>query len=451
MQEILNKLKNNIAKRKQQEESKKRNEYIPPNQKNNKKLKKIKKITKFKIESGKPHCLLYRIRKINPEINLNYQLELYQKKQRYSVTKNEEMIDENKYTPRHFMRANPEDEYTYHPCLSQRLTNNNFYMQNKKSIGHGIFRSIHSNFKGNKSNKNYNYYDFSSIFEDKEKELLLDENNSSTFFITNNRKVSTKYTTKANSAETSRPFSPNYTPNGIKKRNNILTREKLLYLKLRGIELKNRIHDTLDKANNASIELNQDIYNSRNYDKIFGLNDDEKYFKKNYKKINENKNKLKKYLFKCVDVKKNESNLFPRFFQYLDKEGKQIFIEARELDKYKQKFLNLSTNKKNFVLNSKFYVNNLISELNELGSDILATKKKYKGEDAIEPKNEKQFFHGLIKENLLRNLSDENYIDEVIRRKNVAESLDNKVEKRLFALKQKSLAKRHKVRQGNYV
>ena len=393
-------MKNNIAKRKQQEESKKRNEYIPPNQKNTKKLKKIKKITKFKIESGKPHCLLYRIRKINPEINLNYQLELYQKKQRYSVTKNEEMIDENKYTPRHFMRANPEDEYTYHPCLSQRLTNNNFYMQNKKSIGHGIFRSIHSNFKGNKSNKNYNYYDFSSIFEDKEKELLLDENNSSTFFITNNRKVSTKYTTKANSAETSRPFSPNYTPNGIKKRNNILTREKLLYLKLRGIELKNRIHDTFDKANNASIELNQDIYNSRNYDKIFGLNDDEKYFKKNYKKINENKNKL---------------------------------------------------NKKNFVLNSKFYVNNLISELNELGSDILATKKKYKGEDAIEPKNEKQFFHGLIKENLLRNLSDENYINEVIRRKNVAESLDNKVEKRLFALKQKSLAKRHKVRQGNYV
>ncbi len=71
MQEILTKLKNNIAKRKQQEESKKRNEYIPPNQKNTKKLKKIKKITKFKIESGKPHCLLYRIRKINPEINLN--------------------------------------------------------------------------------------------------------------------------------------------------------------------------------------------------------------------------------------------------------------------------------------------------------------------------------------------------------------------------------------------
>ena len=444
MQQILTKLRSNISKIKQ-EESKNKNEYMTA-------IPKIKKkFTKFRIESDKPHCLLYRIRKINPEINLNYQLELYQKKQRYSVTRKDEMIDENKYGRRHFMREKPEDDYTYQPCLSQRLTNNNFYIHNKKSIGHGLFRSIHSNMKNNQIIHNHNLYDYSSILEDKEKELLFDENNSSTFFITNNRKVSTKYTTKTNSAETSRPFSPNYTPDGIKKRNNNLTREKLLYLKLRGIEIKNRIHDTFDKANNASLELNQDICNSRNYDKIFGLNDDEKYLKKNYKKINENKNKLKKYLFKCVDVKKNKLDLLPRNFRYLDKEGKKILLEAKELDKYKQKFLHLSETKKNFVLNSKFYVNKLISELNELGSDILATKKKFKGEDAIEPKNEKQFFHGLIKENLLRNLSNENYIEEVVRRKYVAESLDNKAEKRLFALKQKSLAKRHKVRQGNYV
>ena len=383
---------------------------------------------------------------------MNYQIELYQKKQRYSAAKEVELIDESKFGRRHFIRANLEDEYTYHPCLSQRELKNNFYMQSKKSIAHGIFRSITSNLKAKKYNKNYNYYDFSAIFEDKDKELLFDENNSSNFFITNNKKVSTKYSTKTNSAETSRPFSPNYTPIGIKKRNNNnFTREKLLYLKLRGIQIKNKIHDTFDKANNASLELNQDIYNSKNYDKIFGLNDDEKYFKKNYKKINNDKNKLNKYLFKCVDVKKDKLNLLPRNFQYLDKEGKKILMEARELDKYKQKFLHLSTNKKNFVLNSKFYVNKLISELNELGSDILATKKKFKGEDAIEPKNEKQFFHGLIKENLLRNLSDENYIKEVIRRRSVAESLDNKVEKRLFALKQKSLAMRHKVRQGNYM
>ena len=42
-------------------------------------------------------------------------------------------------------------------------------------------------------------------------------------------------------------------------------------------------------------------------------------------------------------------------------------------------------------------------------------------------------------------------MEEVMRRKNVAESLDNKVEKRLFALKQKNFALRQKVRKGNYV
>ena len=445
---MLTKLRGDVSKIKK-EESKNKSEFISQNNKN---MKKIKKITKFKIESGKPHCLLYRIRKINPEINLNYKLELYRKKQRYSTKKKEEIIEENKYDQRHFIRDNPEDMFTYHPCLSQRGSQNNFYMQNKKSIGHGLFRSISPITKAKNRIKNYNYYNFSAIFEDKDKENLFEENNNSTFFIANNKKISTKYSTKTNSAETSWPFSPNHSPNRVKKRNqNNFIGEKLLYFKLRGIQLKNKIHDTFDKANSASLELNQDIHNSKNYDKLFGLNNNEKYFKKNYKKINENKIRKKKYLFKCVDVKKDNSNLFPRYYHYLDKEGKKIFMEARELDKFNQKFLNLTTNKKNFVLNSKFYVNKLVNELNELGSDILATKKKYKGEDAIEPKNEKQFFHGLIQENLLKNLSDGNYMEEVMRRKNVAESLDNKVEKRLFALKQKNFALRQKVRKGNYV
>ena len=414
---------------------------------NFKKRNKFKKLVKFQIEEGKPHCFLYRIRKINPEINLNYKLELYQKKQRYSSTKNEEMVDENKYGRKYFIRSNREDEYTYHPCLSQR-EHNNLYLQNKKSIGHGEFRSISSIMKNINNKNNYNYYDFSVLFEERDKDLF-DENNSSTFFITNNKKGSTKVTTKTNSAETSRPFSTKNIPNENIIKN---SREKILQLKMKGIELKNRIHDTFDKVNNASLELNQDIVNSKKYDKIFCLNrDDDKYFKKNYKKINENKNKLKKYLFKCIDTKKEQTNILPRPLRYLDKEGKKILMEARELDKYKQRFLNKNQSKKANALNSKFYLNKLLGELNELGSDILATKKKFKGEDAIEPKNEKIFFHGLIKENLLRNLSDENYIEEVMRRKNVADSLDNKVEKRLFALKQKSLAMRHKVRKGNYL
>jgi hypothetical protein len=125
-------------------------------------------------------------------------------------------------------------------------------------------------------------------------------------------------------------------------------------------------------------------------------------------------------------------------------------MQAREIDVYKQKFLHKNIEKKNFVLNSKFYVNKLLGELNELGSDILATKKKFKGEDAIEPKNENNFFHGLIKENLLKNLNDEDYIKETKLIKNVANFLENKGEKRLYALKQRSKAMRHKVRSGDY-
>ena len=277
----------------------------------------------------------------------------------------------------------------------------------------------------------------------------------STFFITNNKKFNTKYSTMANSVETSRPFSTQFNKEEIKNNydyNNTLRSKKILYLKLKGRELRNKIIETFDQANNASLELSQNINFSKKYDKSSSLNNNnEKYFKKNYKKINDDKNKLKKYLLNCIESKKehNKDGL-PRNFQYLDKAGKRILIEARERDKYNQNFLNKNQSKKNFVLNSKFYVNKLISELNELGSDILATKKKFKGEDAIEPKNEKQFFHGLIKENLLKNLSDENYIEEIIKRKSVAESLNNKAEKRLFALKQRSLAMRHKVRSGDY-
>ena len=405
-----------------------------------KKTKKIKKITKFQIEQERPHCFLYRIRKINPEINLNYQLELYQKKQRYTNTKDEEMFNENKYGYKYFLRKKQYEDYVYQPSLSQRERKNNFYSQNKKSLSSGQFRSITSRMNDNNKN-NINHIDFSGLFEDKD---LLED----TLFLTKNKKIrNTKYSTKNNTLETSRLFSTNYSP-GVNKRN-ISNKEKFMYFKLKGIELRNKIHDTFYKATNASLELNNDICNSKNYDKIFGLNKDEnKFLKKNYKKINDDKDKFIKNLSKCVELKNN--NDLPRFFQYLDKKGKKIFLQAREMDKYNQNFLNKNTNKKTFALNSKFYVNKLIGELNELGADILATKKKFKGEDAIEPKNEKQFFHGLIKENLLKNLSNDNYFEEIVLRKNVTESLDDKVQKRIFALKLKNRAIRHKLKTEDY-
>ena len=404
-------------------------------------LKNIKKYPKFKIESEKPHCFLYRIRKINPEIKLNYQLELYQKKQRYSTSKDEELINENKYNRKFFIRKKEDEDYIYQPALSHRDRINRIYLQGKKSISTGHFRSIASNFKN--GNNNYNFIDFSSIFDGKD----LEDNNLSSFFITNNKKISTKYTTKINSAETSRIFSLRNSPENRKQ--SLTKREKILYFKLKGLELRNKIYETFYRANNASLELNQEISNCRNYDKMFPLNDDEKYFKKNYRKINDDKFKLKENMMKCIEMKKS-INPLPRNFQYLDKYGKRILMQARELDLYKQKFLHKNQDKKNFVLNSKFFINKLLGELNELGSDILATKKKFKGEDAIEPKNENNFFHGLIRENLLKNLSDEDYIQETMRMKNVENSLENKGEKRIYALKQRSKAIRHKVRSGDY-
>lgn len=406
-------------------------------------LKNIKKYPKFKIESGKPHCFLYRIRKINPEIKLNYQLELYQKKQRYSTSKDEELINENKYNRKFFIRKKEDEDYIYQPALSHRDRINRIYLQSKKSISTGHFRSIASNFKN--GNNNYNFIDFSSIFDGKD----LEDNNLSSFFITNNKKISTKYTTKTNSAETSRIFSLRNSPENRKDKQSLTKREKILYFKLKGLELRNKIYETFYRANNASLELNQEISNCRNYDKMFPLNDDEKYFKKNYRKINDDKVKLKENMMKCIEIKKS-INPLPRNFRYLDKYGKRILMQARELDLYKQKFLHKNQDKKNFVLNSKFFINKILGELNELGSDILATKKKFKGEDAIEPKNENNFFHGLIRENLLKNLSDEDYIQETMRMKNVANSLENKGEKRIYALKQRSKAIRHKVRSGDY-
>ena len=449
---MIARLKANLSKLKKGEEAKNKNELTTITPKKIKKIKNIKKINKFTIEPEKPHCFLYRIQKINPEINLNYQLELYHKKQRYSVSKEDEMIDENKHGKFFFMRKNREELYVYKPSLSQRDRSNHFYMQNKKSIGKGLFRSISStNFKGN---KNYQNLDLSAIFKEKDKNNLFfdnsNNNKTATFFITNNKKASTKVSTKNNSVETSRIFSPRNIKYESNHKKNKLSSEKLIYLQIKGIKLKNKIMDTLDKANNASMEFAQEIDNSKNYDKIFGLNKDENLFK-NYKKINEKKFKIEKLFINRINENKNRQNLLPRSFQYLDNEGKKIWMEAKEYDKYKQDFLNKNPSKKFFHLNSKFYVNKLISELNELGSDILATKKKFKGEDAIEPKNEKKFFHGFVKENLLVNLADEKYIEEIMRRKSVADSLDNKQEKRLFALKQKSLAMRHKVGKSNAI
>ena len=50
-----------------------------------------------------------------------------------------------------------------------------------------------------------------------------------------------------------------------------------------------------------------------------------------------------------AEVKKS-INPLPRNFQYLDKYGKRILMQAREMDVYKQKFLHKNIEKKKFCI-----------------------------------------------------------------------------------------------------
>ena len=117
-------------------------------------------------------------------------------------------------------------------------------------------------------------------------------------------------------------------------------------------------------------------------------------------------------------------------------------------DKIQQHFLNKNESSRNIILNSRFFIKRLKNELGILGANILATKKKYKGESAIEPNNELDFLHKLIKENKTNNLSDEQYLGEIIKRTN--ESMSNKIKKRLLSLQQKSLSIKNKIRENDF-
>ena len=143
-------------------------------------------------------------------------------------------------------------------------------------------------------------------------------------------------------------------------------------------------------------------------------------------------------------------NKIIKSYKYFDNKGKRILKEAMEQDKMKQNFLNKNENSQNIILNSRFFIKKLQNELGILGANILATKKKYKGERAIEPNNEIEFLHKLIKENMFNNLNSDDFLNEIMKRKNVYDSMSNKIKKRLLSLQQKSLSKKNKLRENDY-
>lgn len=402
-----------------------------------------KKVPNHKMYSIKHNSFLNDIRKINPKINLNYVIELYEKKGRYSLVKKDEIIYEDKYDGKDFLKQNFKNSFSYRPTLFQK-GNQNFYKLTKKSISYGRFRPL--NYKENINTNS----------------SRLDEINLINKYIDNigrsNKKdnkvrIRPKSSTKPSTivSNSSRAFSAKI----YGERGKFKGKRNLINFKNKNEKLKNKIDKVFEKANNASIELNKDIYESKNYDKLYKLVEKPKKNKnnKNYKVKYINKKGKKKDnndLYKYLDIEKNVENKMIKSYKYFDKIGKKILQQAMEQDKKHQFILNKKQDTKNLILNSRFFIKKLQKELGVLGADILAAKKKYKGEEAIEPNNEIIFLHKLIKENMLKNLNDEEYLGEAIKRKNISESMSNKIKKRLLSLQQKSLSIKNKIRENDF-
>ena len=406
---------------------------------------------KQKLYKVKHSSLLNEIKKITPQINLNYQIELYEQKGRYSLIKKDEIIDEEKYSGKNFLKNNYKDSYSYKSYLDLR-GKTEFYRSKNKSLCYGKFRPIISKLKN--KNKTEILSDENSFNNNGYTEL----NNNSPIIIKAIDKniLRPKSSTKTSTilSYTSRPFSAKIigTSNDNKKQN-----KELLYFKKKYIRLKYKVDKTFDKASNASIELNKDIYESKNYDNLNKLNEKNKKEKKDNKikirtvhKEKAKKGKEEDDLYKYLDIEKNVEKKIIKSYKYFDKIGKRILKEAMEQDKKERCFLNKNENSQNIILNSRFFIKRLQNELGVLGANILATKKKYKGESAIEPKNEVEFLHKLIKENMMNNLNSDDYLNEIMKRKNISDSMSNKIKKRLLRLQQKSLSIKNKIRENDY-
>ena len=402
---------------------------------------------KFILFRTKHSSVLNEIKKITPKINLDYQIELYEQKSRYSLVKKDEVIDEKKFSGKNFLKKNYKDSYSYKTCLDLR-GKKKYYILKNKSICHGKFRSLSGKTKNN-----------SAILFDKNISININkytDNTNNIFEIRNKFKNSLrpKSSTKNSTFMTnvSRQFSAKIINSKTKNNKNDKIYQQF---KKKFSRLKSEVDKVFDKAANISMELNRDIYGSKNYDKLNKLEEESKKSKKNksfhlnsYNK-KKSKDSNKDDLYKYLDIEKNVENKIIKSYKYFDKTGKNILKQAMEQDKQQQNFLNKNENSKNIILNSRFFIKKLQNELGVLGANILATKKKYKGQNAIEPKNEMEFLHKLIKENTLNNLNDEQYY-EGIKRRNAADSLSNRIKKRLLSLQQKSLSIKNKIRDNDY-
>ena len=217
---------------------------------------------KQKLYKVKHSSLLNEIKKITPQMNLKYQIELYEQKGRYSLIKKDEIIDEEKYSGKNFLKSDYKDSYSYKTCLDLR-GKTKFYSSRKKSLCYGKFRPLISKLKN--KNKTELLSDENSFNNNGYTEI---NNNSPIILKANDKNIlRPKSSTKTSTilSYTSRPFSAKIigTSNNNKEKN-----KELLYFRKKCIKLKYKVDKTFDKASNASVELNKDIYESKNYDNL---------------------------------------------------------------------------------------------------------------------------------------------------------------------------------------
>ena len=207
--------------------------------------------------------LLYEMKKISPILNLEYQIELYEKKGKYSLFQKGEIINEKKYTGKSFLKKENiyKDPFVYKPTLVSRNKKDKFYSSNKKSISHGKFRSM-------PRGKNI------SFIKDINISKYINNNSISQNAIKDHKKINQKSSTIQSTilSTTIRPISAK-TLSIIKIKNN---RKKYRNIKNKSIKLRHKIDETIEKVNNISEELNNDIFDSKIYDKLCRLEEKNK-------------------------------------------------------------------------------------------------------------------------------------------------------------------------------
>ena len=393
---------------------------------NPKKKQKVRSIPKFttnsKYDSNKNSFLL-DLKKISPMRSLKYQLELYEQKQRYGCHKNEKLL----YTPYKksvsFLKDDYKKPYDYKPSLQKN------YISLKKQSCKGKFSS---NYKNN--NKNKYILIPSNIFKKNNKTSKTSSSRPKSCIKTSSNFISQK-TNSSRVYSSSRLYSQ---PN---------TEHTKIYKNINK-EIKKKINKAILEVNNASIELKQEIYFVKKYDETSKLriNSPKKCLKKSKSciNINEIKKEFKLNEKKRACIKRTMENRY----KYLDKYSKKVLRDSINKIKIERRILGKDLKGKYDDFNEKQALQKLQDGFKEIGKNILNIKKKYKGDSAIIPKNEVEFIHRLIKENMWDDHKEDenldNYITKSTMNNRYLKSSKKKIEGRLAFLHKKSVNEKNK-------